>query len=269
VEQTTGSRTSGGAAFVSRDADADTVDVWLIGDGAPHPALEPLQAVLDQGEQLRANACSTEAGRREFVVAHAAVRCIVGERLGVPPAQIRWTRGPHGKPELCGPGEALMRVNLSHSGGLCMVAVTGSRRVGVDVQTVGADRAAAALARRYFPPHEARLVLGGEDGERGEDRAELFARLWARKEAVVKAAGSRLTQGFAVPVHGSAPLTVELRADPAPGLYRVADVEAPHGYRAAVALSGDEGFRVVRHRWTWPGTLSAHPATSPHGAVPL
>jgi 4'-phosphopantetheinyl transferase len=162
-----------------------------------------------------------------------------------------------------------------------MVAVTGSRRVGVDVQTVVAERAAVALARRYFPLHEARLVLGGEggedsdvrgdseDGERGEDRAELFARLWARKEAVVKAAGSRLTQGFAVPVHGSVPLTVDLRADPAPGLYRVADVEAPRGYRAAVALSGGEGFRVVRRRWTWPGTLSAHPATSPHGAVPL
>ena len=262
MEQATGTRASVGGALVSRDTDADTVDVWLVGDDLPHPALEPLHAVLDPGEQQRANACTTEAGRREFVVAHAAVRCIVGERLGVPPAQIRWTIGPHGKPELCGV-DAGLRVNLSHSGGLCMVAVTGSRHVGVDVQTVVADRAAAALARRFFPPYEARLVLNGDD------RTELFARLWARKEAVVKAAGSRLSQGFAVPVHGSVPLTVELRADPAPGLYRVADVEAPRGYRAAVALSGDEGFQVVRHRWTWPGTLTAHPATSPHGAVPL
>jgi 4'-phosphopantetheinyl transferase len=274
VEQATGSRTSGDA-FANRDADA--VHVWLIGGTTPHPALERLYAVLDPGELLRADACITEAHRREFVVAHAAVRCIVGERLDVPPAQIRWAIGPHGKPELRGAGQGL-QVNLSHSGGFCMVALTRSRRVGVDVQTVVADSAAVALARRYFPPQEARLVLdcdggeGGDGGERGEgreERTELFARLWARKEAVVKAAGSRLSQGFAVPVHGPVPMTVDFRANPAPGSYRVADLEAPQGCRAAVALSGGGDFRVAQHQWRWPGTLSAHAATSPHGAAPL
>ena len=157
------------------------------------------------------------------------------------------------------------QVNLSHSGDLCMVAVTSSRRVGVDVQRLAPSSAAAALARRYFPPAEARLVL---DVDGAEDRTDLFARLWVRKEAVVKAAGARLTQGLAVPVHGSAPVVVDFHPDSAPGRYRIADVETPQGYRAAIALSGGEAFEVVQRRWTWPGASSPHAATSLRGGVP-
>ena len=104
----------------------DAVDVWLIDRGSPHPALERLCALLDPGERLRADACATEEDRRRYVLAHAAVRCIVGERLGVAPTRIRWGIGPHGKPDLLGAGEG-PQVNLSHSGDLCMVAVTSAR----------------------------------------------------------------------------------------------------------------------------------------------
>jgi 4'-phosphopantetheinyl transferase len=232
--------------------DADVVDVWLVDGRSPHPELESLYELLDSREKSRADGCLSGGDRREYVVAHAAVRCIVGERLGIAPTLIRWETGPHGKPELGGGGEH-PRVNLSHSGELCMVAVTSSRGVGVDVQRV-ATGAVAAMARRYYPPAEARLVLDAADAE---EQSDLFARLWVRKEALVKAAGSRLTRGLAAPVHEPAPMTVDFRADGAPGLFRVADLEAPKGYQAAIALSGAASFKVVQRSWSWPTSRAA------------
>jgi len=245
------------AGFRSAPPDGpDQVDVWLVGEGVPDPGLDFLYAVLDTAERHRANTAMTPVDRRRFIVAHAAVRHVVGRHLGVPPEQLRWTAGPHGKPELRGAGAGL-RVNLSHSGGLCMVAVSDSRPVGVDIQSLVADATARALARRYFPPLEARLVHDAAEGA----PAALFARLWARKEAVVKAAGSRLAFGLAVPVDGTCPLTVEMDADVSPRRYRVTDLAAPEGFRAAVALAGDEAFRVTAHQLTWSGVGDSAAAT--------
>jgi 4'-phosphopantetheinyl transferase len=248
---------------VSGDVDPDVVDVWLIGDGTQHPELALLYPLLDPAERRRADAAISQEDREEFTVAHAAMRYIVGSRLGVPAEQVRWTIGLHGKPEIHG-ADAGPRVNLSHSRGLCMVAITGSRHVGVDVQGLISESAATALARRFFPPYEARLVA---DAEGGEGRAGQFAQLWARKEAVVKAAGFRLIQSLAVPVHGAGPVTVRLTGDARSRSYRVADIETPSGHRAAVALEGDGDFQVVLRRWTWPGVGRVDAATHPQEAV--
>ena len=174
---------------------ADTVEVWLIDCRAAFAAVDGLLALLGPREHRRAEACLSQEDQREYVIAHAAVHCIVGERIGVAPAQVTWRIGPHGKPHLSGHPRSV-EVNLSHSGGLCMVAVSASRPVGVDIQRLATGTTPVALARRYFPAHEARLVLEADDAVAGHDtaaasgamaRPELFARLWTRKEAFVKA----------------------------------------------------------------------------------
>jgi 4'-phosphopantetheinyl transferase len=272
----------------------DTVEVWLIDGRKPCPAVESLLELLSPSERERADSCLSERDRREYVIAHAAVRCIVSEQLAIAPALVRWEIGPHGKPHLSGHAQPL-EVNLSHSGDLCMVAVSPSRPVGVDVQRLATGPAAAALAQRFFPPEETRLVLDADDnpvakgttdvdesGHAGDTtahadphadarkdadgdtgtcdpaqpatRPEIFARLWVRKEALVKAVGSRLTMGLAVPTHGPAPLTIRHpRIEQGP--VRIDDLNAPHGYSAAIALAGADPFRVVSREWTWPTAL--------------
>ena len=76
-----------------------------------------------------------------------------------------------------------------------------------------------------------------------------FARLWCRKEACVKAHGGRLAEGLHLPVHLLGPLVVRDPAGTLPGTCRVRDVPAPAGYRAAVALSGDQPFVVRWQVW--------------------
>ncbi|MFD0256880.1 4'-phosphopantetheinyl transferase family protein [Kitasatospora indigofera] len=241
----------------------DTVQLWLVPDQQPGPVPADLLAVLDPEERSRAAAYLSADDRRRFVLAHGAARHIVAGWLGAAPQEIRWRRGPHGKPELAGRYTGA-EVNLSHSGAVAMVALSASRRVGVDVQRVLPRLDATGMPERWFLPEEARFVRAGADPG---SRAERFARLWARKEALVKAHGGRLTQGLRIPLLDSGTGTSGHPADAWSHGYLVADVPAPDGYRAAVALSGTEAFRVTVGRWTWPAPVSG-PPTGPASGAP-
>lgn len=201
----------------------DTVTVWLIRPAATGlPAGRPA-AVLDEAERERAAAFPRAEDRRRFEVVHGAARSIVGRRLGVAPAGLRWTVGMNGKPEL-GHG---VHVSLSYAEELCLLAVA-ARPVGVDVQR---SEPAQAVARRFFPPAETRVPALTPDG---------LTRLWVRKEALVKAAGGRLMDGLHVPVDTPDPVPY-----PAGGVYRITDVPVPGGHHAAVALAGAGNYHVA------------------------
>lgn len=219
----------------------------MVDTDPPASALAELESLLDEDERRRLDALRRPQPRRRFIAAHGAVRVIVGGCLAAPPEQLRWRRGRHGKPGLAGAWTG-RQVNLSHSGRLAVVAVCERRPVGVDIQRLPPGFDPDRLAARYFPEPEAGFVAAA----RPADRADRFVRLWARKEACVKAAGGRLMQGMILPV------TRNPVCDPGgalPGPYRVRDVPAPPGFRAAVALAGAQPFRVTHHAY-------AHPAPS-------
>ncbi|MFY1674518.1 4'-phosphopantetheinyl transferase family protein [Plantactinospora sp. WMMB334] len=159
-------------------------------------AVAELAALLDADERARADRLEP-AGRRRFTVSHGAVRIIVGRCLDTAPQRIRWSHGRYGKPALAD-ATAGLEVNLSHSGDLAVVAVSRGRPVGVDVQRLLPRLDPVAMSLRYFPPVEVRFVTGADDPAERSDR---FTRLWARKEACVKAAGGRLADGLRLPVH--------------------------------------------------------------------
>ena len=215
-------------------ASVSIASAWLVGD-VPSSALPTLLATLDGDERRRAARLSRDSARREFVVAHGVTRLVVAQQLGAPPAELAWLAGPHGKPELVGRWTGV-HANLSHSGGLCLIALSASRAVGADIQRLVPGLDVLGMARRYFPPSEAQEVADAADS------ADAFALLWSRKEAVTKAAGARLTQVL--------PLLT-----PAGGVefggcsYCVADIAAPAGFRAAIALAGSEPFTVELNEW--------------------
>jgi len=230
---------------------ADTVRVWLVGMPRSARVLARLESVLDDEERRRADGLRFAHQRRRFVVAHGAARLILGRQLGVPPARLRWVRGPHGKPELAMPSSP--RVSLSHSGELAVLAVSALRPVGVDIQRLRADLDPVAMSARYFTHPETSFVAAAE---RRAGQLGRFARLWARKEACVKASGGRLMQGMALPVNvatrgrgRAGGVLVRGTADTLPGPYLVRDIAAPQGFRAAVALEGGGAYAVSSRWW--------------------
>lgn len=223
-----------GAAASTSIVAASMVSAWLVGD-VPSWVMPALLTILDGDERRRAASFSRDEARRRFVIAHGVLRLIVAGHLGAPPSELTWQTGPNGKPELAGRWTGV-HANLSHSGGLCLIAVSGRRAVGADIQRHVPGLDVLGMARRYFPPAEAQAVADSADP------ADAFAHLWARKEAVTKAAGARLTQVLPLPTSAGG---VDFEGDH----YRVADIEARAGFRAAIALAGSDSFTVELNEW--------------------
>jgi 4'-phosphopantetheinyl transferase len=224
------------------------VDVWLIPADLPDTVLTGFADLLDEDEWQRWAGMGNAGERRLFLAAHGAARTILGGITGVPAHQLRWEVGANGKPRLAQP--AGPHANLSHSGELCLFAVAGAgREVGVDVQHVPSGLDPVAMADHRYPADEAAFVAAAADHAGRLDR---FVTLWARKEACVKAAGGKLAEGMKLPVGGDSPVRAARSDGPLPGPFLVTDVPVPAGYRAAVALNGDDPYDVVC-RW-WPST---------------
>jgi 4'-phosphopantetheinyl transferase len=205
----------------------------LVPETAAPAAVEAARALLDPAERARADAFARPLDRARFTVVRAALRRAVGAATGVAPAQVRLLPGPHGKPEATG-----VHVNVSHTDGLALVALSPAAPVGVDVERRAPSPRDADLADRYFSPAEAARVRAAPDP------GAAFLRLWVRKEAALKATGRGLGGGLEVEVgDGSAGGWAVL-----PGLW-LTDLEVGPGHLAALAVARgdrDDGPPKVR-----------------------
>lgn len=97
-------------------------------------------------------------------------------------------KGEHGKPYI----EGFCCFSISHTGSI-WAALFADRECGLDIQ-LARKCDAKAIAERFFPPEDAAFIASAFDEETpdgsGERAAETFFRIWARREALVKAVGS-------------------------------------------------------------------------------
>jgi 4'-phosphopantetheinyl transferase len=202
---------------------------------------------LDAAAQRRFLSADELERARRFAFAHdeqrylhgrAALRRILSAYLGVEPVELRFTRGPCGKPRLVQDRpEGNIQFSLAHAQGQALIAVCGSRRVGVDVETVQPLGDMALVARQFFSEGEQEVLFSLPAGE----QKQAFFNGWTRKEAVLKALGA----GFSVP-----PEQVEVSLAPleparvlsiggdarAAAGWVVASLQPAPGYQAAVAV---------------------------------
>jgi len=164
------------------------VQLWWASEQESAPLVESLRTLLDEDELQRAARFRVEAARRRFVTARAMLRLILARSTGIPPEQLTFAFGEHGKPRL---ETGWPCFNLAHSGDTVVVAVAGDH-VGVDVEELRVLPNADRLARRICTPSELDNLGSLPEAER--DPALL--RLWTCKEAVLKALGSGIGGGL-------------------------------------------------------------------------
>lgn len=198
--------------------------------------------VLSPDECERAERFYFEDDRKRFVAARVFLRHTLSLYLHCDPASLRFSYGTHGKPHL----ECDLRFNLSHSGGLAVVAVALGREIGIDIEKLRNGFSFNELAQRFFSPYEAALIRSLPD----EPKMREFFRLWTRKEAYMKALGI----GISLP-HARLDLSLEsdgegllLGGGVNSTLWRIEDFTPAPGYVGAVATEG-EGFRVKVLHW--------------------
>ncbi len=163
--------------------------LWKLGD-PENPSPAPGQRPLSSRERERAAGIRNRAIRDTFLHSRYAMRCILGGYLGIDPGDIRFTYGPHGKPYLDNSGTTI-QLNLTHSDGLCLLAVTRDLEMGLDTERVKARRGMDRIAARMFDSERVRHLASLPE----QPRLRMFHVYWTWMEAVVKARGGRLFDG--------------------------------------------------------------------------
>jgi 4'-phosphopantetheinyl transferase len=168
--------------------DPNDVHVWVAATDIGVEECGRYRAILSIDERARANRFVFEADRIRYVASHGLMRVRLGEYSDTRPENLEFGAGVHGKPYLSDPATPL-QFNLSHSGTLAVLAVTCSCPCGVDVEIVRSKINTEAIAGRFFCSHEnawlrSRPALQSRHG---------FFRLWAVKEAILKASGMGLS----------------------------------------------------------------------------
>ena len=216
--------------------DVDGVTVWQVHGLSDEAVLAECRSVLSPDEIKRAERFRVERPRNEFTIARATLRMLLGDSLQVDPKTLAFDIGQFGKPSLKNHD---LEFNVSHSGEVVLIAIGGTRTLGVDVEIEKSHRNFLRLAQRFFAPGEvARL-----ESVAAEQQTAAFYRCWTRKEAYLKARGTGITLGldtFEVAfLPGEAEAVVRTPPDDAPENWVVHEIDAAPGHAAALIVARD------------------------------
>lgn len=172
----------------------DEIHVWRASQYCPPSQFQEFELTLAEDERSRAARFCLQKDREQYVVTRGILRALLGMYVGENPSRLRFAYTPYGKPSLSHECQNLgICFNVSHSGGLAILAFTRNREVGVDIEQIRSDFASQEIAERFFSAREARMLrsLGNEV------RDVAFFNCWTRKEAYIKAVG----EGLSMPLH--------------------------------------------------------------------
>lgn len=194
--------------------------------------LETLSGRLDPAELKRASRLRP-ARRRQFVATRVILRALLGERLGVPAAEVPLRTSKNGKLFV----SASVLFNVAHSGDLAVFAFTRSLDVGVDVELLRPVTNLPEVVELALAPSEAADLQSVPAG----DRTSAFLACWTRKEAYLKARGIGLgsPRDVAVTVRPGVPeRLLSVQGAPAePTRWELTSFEPAPGYVGAVAVA--------------------------------
>lgn len=151
---------------------------------------------LDEDEHLRWQRYLHLGARRRFAMCRAALRSILCRQLACQNEQLAFGVSQHGKPfALVDNVAATINFNVSHSGNQGLIAFAPAGQLGVDVEEYKSRRSLDQLAKSdsLFNLNE-RTELAQVSGD---DKVQLFNRLWTIKEALLKALGTGLRKDIA------------------------------------------------------------------------
>jgi 4'-phosphopantetheinyl transferase len=219
---------------------SDRIDVWRVRLDHHERPERDLRDILARDEVARASRFHFEDDRKRYIECRGALRMLLGRYLEMSPAEICIRYANNGKPEIATRQDSRgLRFNVSHSGGLALMAFGSGSAIGVDIEKVRPMPDFLDIARRFFSAREVQAILAVSENK----RQEAFFACWTRKEAFLKATGIGLSyalSGFSVSVDpdGPAELYEVQENGNAAGHWFLTDVRPGEGFRGALAWAG-------------------------------
>ncbi|MEO0456976.1 MAG: 4'-phosphopantetheinyl transferase, partial [Cyanobacteria bacterium P01_A01_bin.114] len=110
--------------------DLKQIQIWRI--CLESQPISPCQLCLSAEEQARAARFRFERDRRRFIQSRGSLRHILSRYLDCRPAEVAFTYGEYGKPQVS--NDSALAFNLSHSEDLALCAVGYRQRLGIDLE---------------------------------------------------------------------------------------------------------------------------------------
>ncbi len=209
------------------------VHIWHIALQQPETLVEQLANTLSSDERARAARFHFPRDRRRSIIARASLRAILSGYTGVPVNQLEFSYSHKGKPALARPEHTHIYFNLSHSDELALYAFTLDSEIGVDVEKMRALDDARQIALSFFSERE----YDSLQFLSGEELYHTFFTYWTRKEAYIKGSGEGLELlNKRLDVIYPPNEILELTDANNDTRWFLHDIEAPPGYRAALAV---------------------------------
>lgn len=142
---------------------------------------------LSVEERQRAARFRFTRDRHRYLLAHLAVRWLLAQRTGRPPATLQFMKSPLGKPRIGNAPD--LRFSLSYARRMALIGLGNGNDVGVDIEQQQPVPDVSDLAEQLFTPTERAAV---RNAATHDEKSLLFLRGWTRKEACLKAAGTGL-----------------------------------------------------------------------------
>jgi 4'-phosphopantetheinyl transferase len=179
----------------------NSLHIWLF---SLHAWLSHSQQFLEAEEQQRAERFYFERHQRRFSTARTRVREILGLYLDQQPETLVFTYGKQGKPAVI--NDRNLHFNVSHTGDSGILAISSSP-IGVDMEQYS-GRPYSGIARQLFSEQEQQFLAALPPLA----QPAFFFRIWALKEAFIKANGLGLSyplQAITMPLQGTEPVLLE------------------------------------------------------------
>ncbi len=216
----------------------------------PEESLDRFHATLSPDERGRAARFRQGPLRNRFVAGRGLLRAVLARYLAAEPAALAFDYNALGKPRLGPPWDGgELDFNLSHAKGFALLAISGGRPVGVDLECPHPLHNLPGMVARCFSAEEQRQWQSLPAAE----RLAGFFRVWTCKEAWLKARGSGLAfpldQVSVTLLPGEPPRLLSIGGDPREAaLWRLECSRPAAGCLAAVAVRGAPP-RVGAWRW--------------------
>ncbi|MDD2272517.1 MAG: 4'-phosphopantetheinyl transferase superfamily protein [Desulfuromonadaceae bacterium] len=207
------------------------------------PELSRFTQLLSPDETARATRLKIDSVKKLYTAGRGILRIILGAYLGVEPGRVMIATGEHGKPYLADAAKGI-RFNLSHSRDVLVLAVSSALEVGIDIESIDADKPLQEMAKLAFSHHDQHYLLSLPTPQR---YITSFYRCWVRTEACLKASG----RGFSPLDASIAPSSFSEEKDLLTVCcnqtnWHILDLPVPPGYCAALAVEAGIPPQIVR-----------------------
>lgn len=150
--------------------------------------MERYHQSLSDEERSRAARFASRQLMERFIVAHGALRVVLGRLLGINPAIVEFSKRGNDKPCLSSTRHGdRWKFNMAHSHDRALIGVSGIE-IGVDLEKLRPLADVEALAPIVLTDSERHLL----DRLTGDARTGAFYRYWIAKEACMKQTGDGL-----------------------------------------------------------------------------